>query len=79
MTESLHRLSISPGLLAGGFFAKDVDVLQRTAGVLLDQTMRQPTQFKRLLIARDAMAVADADSREALLQAAARLCQLRVG
>ena len=53
---------------AGGFFAKDVDVLQRAAGLLLEQTMRQPTQFKRLLIARDAMAVADADARQALLQ-----------
>ena len=43
-------------------------MLQRAAGVLLDQSMRQPTQFKKLLTARDAMAVADADAREALLQ-----------
>lgn len=56
-------------------------MLQRAAGVLLDQTTRQPTQFKKLLIARDAMAVADANAREALqqvrlLQAAPRACQL---
>ena len=78
-TGSLHRPCVLTS--AGGFFAKDVDVLQRAAAVLLDQTMRQPTQFKRLLIARDAMAVADADAREALQQvrlllAASCACQL---
>ena len=56
------------GAAAGGFFGRDVDVLQKAAGVLLDQTMRRPTQFKRLLVARDAIAVADAGVGDALLQ-----------
>ncbi len=48
---------------------------QAAAGVLLDARSRRPTTFRRLLLARDAFALADAPAREALMQA----CGARVG
>ena len=52
-----------------GFFAKDMEVFKAAASVLLDPSTRRPTRFRRLLVARDAFAVADADVRAALFQA----------
>ena len=42
---------------------------QAAAGVLLDARSRRPTTFRRLLLARDAFALADAPARDALMQA----------
>lgn len=59
---------------AGGFFAKDIATLQAAAGVLLNPSMRRPTQFKRLLVAMDAFALADTNATEALYQAGSTAC-----
>ena len=59
-------------MCAGGFFARDMAVLQAAAGVLLDPSTRRPTQFRRLLVASDAFTLADFASAQALYQARAR-------
>lgn len=43
-------------------------VFQKAAGVLLDPATRRATTFKRLLVAKDCFAIADADVRDALMQ-----------
>jgi len=53
----------------GGFFAKNARVAQDVAGLLLDPRARRATRFARLLIARDAFALADAAATGALHQA----------
>ncbi|KAK9826102.1 hypothetical protein WJX81_003594 [Elliptochloris bilobata] len=60
---------LAPSYDTGGFFAKDLAVLQKAAAVLLEPSMHRRIKFTRLLIAGDAFAIADADAREALLQA----------
>ena len=63
-------------VFAGGFFAKDMAVFHKAAGVLLEPATRQATTFKRLLVAQDCFAIADADVRDALMQVRTkRLCQ----
>jgi len=56
----------------GGFFAKNARVAQDVAGVLLDPRARRATRFARLLVAKDAFALADAAATGALHQARRR-------
>ena len=54
--------------MVGGFFAKDMAAFQAAARVLLIPSTRRQTTFRRLLLARDAFALADPAAREALMQ-----------
>ncbi|KAK9826142.1 hypothetical protein WJX81_008525 [Elliptochloris bilobata] len=60
---------LAPSYDTGGFFARDAETLQAAAGVLLDPATRRSTHFKRLLVAKDAFAAADASATDALYQA----------
>jgi len=68
LTHSRSRVTLALPR-AAGFFAKDMAAFQAAAGVLLDARSRRPTTFRRLLLARDAFAVADAPASAALMQA----------
>ncbi|KAK9826133.1 hypothetical protein WJX81_007522 [Elliptochloris bilobata] len=61
--------ALAPSFDTGGFFAKDMSVLQKAADVLLEPATRRPTSFKRLLVATDAFAIADAHVKDALFKA----------
>ena len=52
---------------SGGFFARDIGMLQRVAGVLLDQ-QRSSKQLSRLLIGADAIELADEPVQAAVRQ-----------
>jgi len=62
-------LSLTLRCPAGGFFAKDMAVLQAAGDALLVPSTRASTTFKRLLVARDAFAVATPAAAGALSQA----------
>ena len=53
---------------AGGFFARNAELLRRAGDVLLDPATRSDVQLKRWLVAKDAFDLADDATSEAIFR-----------
>ena len=57
---------LAPSFDTGGWFARDPALLRRAGGVLLDPRSARPTTLKRWLVGRDAFALADPATAQAI-------------
>lgn len=53
---------------AGGWFSRDAQILQRVGAALLSNSKPATAKFERIVIAKDAFALADKDTADNLLQ-----------
>lgn len=54
--------------IAGGFFARNAEVLRRAGDVLLNPATRSDVQLKRWLVAKDAFDLADGAASKAIFE-----------
>ena len=58
----------------GGWFARDAGVLAKVGSVILDPSTRNPTQFSRVLLATDALELAESSVSDAIRQVSSPTC-----